>query len=271
MTDRHLLSHMTGPEVSAYVAQASMPMVILPVGATEQHGAHGALGTDSIAAEVIAQRVAQRVDARVAPTVPYGYSATHRHHPGTVTLAATTLVDVLTEVTDGLFRQGFALVLMLSGHRGNDPAMSLAASTCRARWSDGGGEDRYVLWMSYQDANRGRLHEVVGDESRISAADVAYGADGHGGMVETSIALVQTDAAWRPEAAAAPDRTLADAARSFSFHATHDIEEITDAGIFGNPVGASRALGERAADATAARIADDLHRYWDRFVAAGRA
>ena len=50
------------------------PVVILPVGATEQHGPHLPYGTDTFYAEYVAKRVADRLNAAILPTMPYGYS-----------------------------------------------------------------------------------------------------------------------------------------------------------------------------------------------------
>lgn len=259
------LAYRTSPEVAQYTQRReSTAIAILPLGATEQHGAHGALGTDSLAAEAVAARLAVKLDALVSPTIPFGHSATHRGYAGTISLSPQLLVSVLAEVTTGLLNQGFDLVLMLSGHRGNDAAMSLAASESRAALHSRGVVG-HVLSMSYQDANRGRLADLVGPAGSISPVDSNYGADGHGGMVETSIALTMTPWAWRENLAVAPDRTLADANRSLSFHATLDIEELTEDGIFGNPVGANPTLGESVVEATADRIASDVRRYLELF------
>ncbi len=67
---------LTSEEIGAHVA-AGMDLAILPVGATEQHGPHLGTGTDTISAEWVARRAAERTGALVLPAIPYGCSLGH--------------------------------------------------------------------------------------------------------------------------------------------------------------------------------------------------
>ena len=58
------LDRMTYDEVEAYLASGE-GIVVLPVGATEEHGPHGALGTDTFAAAIVARKVAERLGYRL--------------------------------------------------------------------------------------------------------------------------------------------------------------------------------------------------------------
>jgi creatinine amidohydrolase len=254
---------MTFDEVESYLEREPR-IIVLPVGATEQHGIHGALGTDTFAALAVALRVAEKVDGLVAPAMPYGMSGNHRHYPGFAGLQATTLVTVLTELLHGFIQQGFRTALLISGHRGNEPAVAIAASDARERARDMGIDGVHVLHMSYQDANRGRLKAVV-DLDRIRDIDVAYGSDGHGGAVESSVAMTLAPDGFRPDKLETPDSTWADKRRGLSFKPVLDSDEITDKGIFGDPVGMSEELGERIVELTAERIAADLASYLTDF------
>ena len=83
---------------------AQFPAVILPLGATEQHGYHLPLGVDIILAEALAVRVAEATGATVMPAMPYGYSWVWRDAPGSVTVESRTLEDVIVQpaqVLDG--------------------------------------------------------------------------------------------------------------------------------------------------------------------------
>ena len=78
------LQLMTWPQVEQHV-KASRG-VIIPTGATEQHGPIGPIGTDAICAESLAWTVGEKANAIVAPTISYGMSLHHMRFPGSVTL-----------------------------------------------------------------------------------------------------------------------------------------------------------------------------------------
>ncbi|QXM26037.1 creatininase family protein [Elioraea tepida] len=67
------LTEMTGQEVEAAVARTRL--ILLPVGATEAHGPHLPLGTDTMEAREICRRVALRLAAQgrevvIGPVIP---------------------------------------------------------------------------------------------------------------------------------------------------------------------------------------------------------
>jgi creatinine amidohydrolase len=64
---RILLSECTLLDVDDQLRRS--PKIIVPVGATEQHGPHAPFGTDSILATQVSVRLARRIDALVAPAL----------------------------------------------------------------------------------------------------------------------------------------------------------------------------------------------------------
>ncbi len=100
-----------------------VPAVILPLGATEQHGYHLPLGVDSFLAEALAIRIAEQVGATVLPTMPFGYSWVWRDSPGTVTLKTATIENVIVETADSLSKYGVQHLFLVSGHEANCAAM----------------------------------------------------------------------------------------------------------------------------------------------------
>src|SRR5205823_8838535 len=87
--ESRLLAECTALEVETRVRRS--PKVIVPTGATEQHGPHAPMGTDTILATEVSLRLAGRIDALVAPAIPYGVSGDHRGFP-----VAYVSVPVLT-------------------------------------------------------------------------------------------------------------------------------------------------------------------------------
>ncbi len=92
--------------------------VLIPVGATEGHGAHLPLGTDSFQAQDVCRKLSQRRDVFVAPPIPYGVCRSTSQHPGTLSIRTETLKSLLIDVIEALYRQGLRNFIVLSGHAG---------------------------------------------------------------------------------------------------------------------------------------------------------
>jgi creatinine amidohydrolase len=153
---------------------ASNPLVIVPVGALEAHGPHLPLGADQIQAEATALALAERVDALIAPTIPYGSAPGARRFPGTVSLTMAQLEGHVAGVLSELARTGVRRILVLSGHaeRGHMAALREAGDeTMRAH-----ANVRVVVLSDYDF-----VYELRGRESPAT--------DGHAGLLETSRVL----------------------------------------------------------------------------------
>jgi creatinine amidohydrolase len=98
---------------------------VLPLGSTEQH-AGLSLATDAILAERVAAEAAEPLGIPVFPVMPYGLTPYFTSFAGSVTLRVTTFAALLRDVFDSLKQTGFRRVLVVNGHGGNQPAMSLA-------------------------------------------------------------------------------------------------------------------------------------------------
>lgn len=114
---RNYLPHMTVPEVRALLERTDM--VILPVGALEQHGNQLPIGTDHLNGVERAKLIAQEVDALVAPILLPGQSPYHMGFEGTITLPSTLVQEVYVEAAKSLIRHGFKRFLVLNAHGGN--------------------------------------------------------------------------------------------------------------------------------------------------------
>jgi len=124
----HLLADMTWPEAAAAVA-AGATTVILPLGATEQHGPHLPLGTDTMRAAALADRLAASLPgALVAPALPVGCSDEHRGFPGLIGLEHATLAGVIVDCARRMADWGVRRLVLLSAHGGNGRALELAAA-----------------------------------------------------------------------------------------------------------------------------------------------
>lgn len=119
MNDSVFMAELSWPEFQRRVAAGAT--VFLPLGATEQHGPHMALGVDVILPTSVCERVARNVGGLVAPTVPYGYKSQPRSgggeaFPGTTSLDAHTFSLVVRDVVRGLGHNGVRRLVLVIGH-----------------------------------------------------------------------------------------------------------------------------------------------------------
>jgi creatinine amidohydrolase len=122
------LGEMTSEEAAAAAAGAGT-VVLVPVGAFEQHGPGMALATDLVRAEHVAERVAAGLGGRavIGPSVPVGVSPHHMAFAGTVTLTTTTFAAVMREYAGSFHRHGWRRVLVITGHGGNNATLTTVA------------------------------------------------------------------------------------------------------------------------------------------------
>jgi creatinine amidohydrolase len=124
LPSRHF-AELTQPEIAAQLAKN--PFVILPTGSTEQHGPHLPAGTDTLAATIIAQAIAERMDGLVLPVPPLGVTPMHMPFEGTITLTHETFMRVVIETCASTAKHGAKSLLIVNWHEGNIPALAIAA------------------------------------------------------------------------------------------------------------------------------------------------
>jgi creatinine amidohydrolase len=106
---------------SAEFAAAAPKVALLPLGATEQHGAHLPCGTDCFQVSYVADEIARAYPEPMwrLPTIPITVSHMHRGSPGTVWLTNSTLMAVVKDIVLALRHEGIKRVAILNGHGGN--------------------------------------------------------------------------------------------------------------------------------------------------------
>ena len=114
---------------------------VLPIGSTEQH-AGLSLATDAILAERVATEAAEPFGVPVFPVLSYGLTPYFTGFAGSVTLRLATFAALMRDILDSLKNTGFRRILVVNGHGGNQPGLSLAQEwmmdnpDARVRWHD---------------------------------------------------------------------------------------------------------------------------------------
>lgn len=228
-------------------------VAVLPLGATEQHGAHLPLSTDTDIAEGLfeaaMERVADDVTVLRLPTIAIGASAEHADRAGTLSVPAETLAATLRSIGAGVAAAGVRRLVMLNAHGGNLAAMDIAALDLRR------AHGLLVVKLHYPRLRIGPVD--------LPASELARGI--HGGAVETAMMLhlspERVDRAAFPMADAAtpgvsdaPGRVAPNGEAPYAWLA----DDLDATGIAGDPRLADAALGERLVTACAAAIAEVL-------------
>jgi creatinine amidohydrolase len=129
------LGEMTNPEVEAFLK--THDTVIIPTGATEQHGPHGPLLTDVLIPTEIARRVAQQIGALVAPPINYALSYPHVGFTGLVHIRIPTFMALIEDLCAAFAASGFKRLIFLNGHYDNTYAIAYACANAASSMPKG--------------------------------------------------------------------------------------------------------------------------------------
>jgi creatinine amidohydrolase len=116
MSEHVWLQNLTWEDVQDKI-ETCAGTIILPVGSTEQHGPHLPVGTDTMVAIALAEAAAHQANVLVAPPLWFGWSPHHMVLPGTITIRAEILIELVFDVLKSLHHHGFDKFILLNGHR----------------------------------------------------------------------------------------------------------------------------------------------------------
>ena len=133
------LPYLSWTEIAA-LPDRENTVIVLPVGAIEQHGPHLPCSVDSVISSGVLGKALEKLPAEVrafgmAP-ITYGKSDEHLHFPGTMTLTGPTLLATVTEIGESVYRAGFRKLLLANGHGGQPQVLEMAARELRLRHGD---------------------------------------------------------------------------------------------------------------------------------------
>lgn len=148
---------------------AKIDTVLLPTGTLEPHGVVNN-GADITAPLAIARAIAPRVNAMIAPALPYGITGSMEAYPGAFQISESAYRPFVKELLGGLAKNGFRNIVILNGHGG--PQTAVLQSVAAEVATEARVRTLVVNWWSF-------------------AADVTkevFGEDGgHAGWNETAM------------------------------------------------------------------------------------
>mgnify|MGYP001157877838 CR=1 FL=1 len=119
------LNEITSRQAAEVIRRTSA--VILPVGTVELHGPHLPMGCDGFISKAFAVKLADRIDALIAPMEHYSYIGATSKFPGGVSVPFSASMEFLRHVVSGLLATGFKHILMISFHWPNAVALDAVA------------------------------------------------------------------------------------------------------------------------------------------------
>lgn len=218
------LADLSSPEIGERAAAGAL--LAIPLGSTEQHGAHLPVSTDTDIAQALCELLARaRCDVLIAPPVPYGSSGEHAGFAGTISIGQAALELLVLELGRSV-TDTFKHVLFVSAHGGNAEAVSRAVSTLRAESRD------VLLFMP------------------------SWKGEPHAGHPETSMLLALSPELVRMELAVAGD--LRPLAETLPLLRSGGVRAVSANGVLGDPRSASAPAGHELLAALAAQLLADV-------------
>ena len=235
------LYDMTVEEVAEAILRR--PLAVIPFGSVEQHGPHLPCGTDTMASDLIARAVAERLGGIHVPFAPYGVTPIHAGHPGTISLTREAFEALLRDVCSEVFEMGVQTFVLVNWHEMNTPSLDAVATDLQDK-----SYATFVVAQACYVAQR-----LYADEG---------GSLTHGGSIETMAVMAYDPSLAKVDRAGEPTRppgaeAMDSMRRSREVYGfVTDVTQIADEGWYGDP---TWATDERAAGFVE-RVSEDVVR-----------
>ena len=222
------LEELTSVELRERIEQGAIT-VLVPIGGTEQNGAHLALGKHNVRVRVLAARIAEQLgDTLVAPVVAYvpegdiDPPTQHMRHAGTLSVPTAAFEAVLEGAARSLRRHGFRHVVLLGDHGGYQASLARVAGKLNRVW---GGQHGLIALEEYYRA-------AQAFDATLAARGYSLQEIGrHAGLADTSLAWAADAALVRPQALMAVPGVDGDPRRASAELGRSGVEHIVSASV----------------------------------------
>jgi creatinine amidohydrolase len=220
------------PDVDALRDDERPTVLLLPLGATEPHGPHAPLGTDTLISLGVCRRASERLEgdpdvhALVLPPLSYGVTRYGAAFPGAVSIGEATLRALAVEICSSLAAQGFGRIVLVNNHL--EP------------------EHVQTLRLAAEDLGDAvRLFDVTRKQTAAQLTDEFRSGSGHAGSYETSLVLADEPTLVRRERMEDLEPKMIDMPAAIAAGQTDFIAMGMDRAYCGAPREATADEGER--------------------------
>lgn len=249
------LERMTHPEVAGRLADG-VDTIIVPLGATENHGYHAPLRMDSISVDVVGRRAAEKLNCFYAPLMPYGMSVNHMHFKGTMSLNPTTMAAVVRDLALSLAQHGFRHIIMMTAHGGNFASIQVGADEARTQCNALIGVCNYFI------AVKKHMAEILGEPPESFDATKWRS---HAGTFELALAMLACPEDVNLDQFVYGDLAKVHMNEGSTVRMLVDMEDYHESGAFGGIDRTTPELGRRIVEVASDAVRDDTLRAIETF------
>ena len=219
---------MNWPDIKEAMKQG-YDSIIIAVGSIEQHGPHLPLKTDSLIGEELVHLIAKKLGNTLqGPTINVGCSEHHMAFPGTVSILARTLQNIIIDYTQSFVKHGFKNIIFIPSHGGNFKATGEIIEKLQKQYP----ENNIISYTDLQNF----IDEMV--KMSFESGKRKEEAGAHAGENETSIVLaLAEDLVIKKRFAPGYMGRFSEKETELIF--TKGLKALTENGILGDPSKAS--------------------------------
>jgi creatinine amidohydrolase len=228
------------------------------MGAIEQHGEHLPLIVDAAISIGVLAKTLENLDPQIPafalPPIYYGKSNEHITFAGTITMSAQTMLAMLTDIAESIYRAGFRKFVLMTSHGGQPQILEIVARDLHVKYPD------FAIFPLFT----WRVPNVAKD--LLTKKELEFGI--HGGDAETSIMLailpelVQMDRAVTEYPYGLPENSMLsmEGANPFAWV----MRDLSQSGVLGDAKAATREKGEKLLDSLVdgwTQLIEDIYKF----------